>query len=77
MTLEELEGRIINADCMDILRDYSEDGALILDPFSGSGTTALAARILKRRFVCIEKDAEYWRASVERLEEAKKQGELF
>ena len=60
-----------------ILRDYSEDGALILDPFSGSGTTALAARLLKRRFICIEKDAEYWRASVERLEEAKKQGELF
>ena len=60
-----------------ILRDCSEDGALILDPFSGSGTTALAARILKRRFICIEKDAEYWRASVERLEEAKKQGELF
>ena len=60
-----------------ILRDYSEDGALILDPFSGSGTTALAARILKRRFICIEKDEEYWRASVERLEEAKRQGELF
>lgn len=36
-----------------------------------------AARILKRRFICIEKDAEYWRASVERLEEAKRQGELF
>ena len=60
-----------------ILRDYSEDGALILDPFSGSGTTALAARLLKRRFICIEKDAEYWRASVERLEEEKRQGELF
>lgn len=60
-----------------ILRDYSEDGALILDPFSGSGTTALAARLLKRRFICIEKDEEYWRASVERLEEAKRQGELF
>ena len=60
-----------------ILRDYSEDGALILDPFSGSGTTALAARLLKRRFICIEKDAEYWRASVERLEEAKKQGGII
>lgn len=60
-----------------IIRDYSEDGALILDPFSCSGTTALAARIMKRRFICIEKDVDYWRASVERLEEAKKQGELF
>lgn len=60
-----------------IMRDYSEDGSLILDPFSGSGTTALAARLLKRRFICIEKDEEYWRASVERLEEAKRQGELF
>lgn len=33
-----------------------------------------AARIYAE---CCEKDAEYWRASVERLEEAKKQGELF
>ena len=60
-----------------ILRDYSKENDLILDPFSGSGTTAIACHNIKRRFICIEKDAEYWRASVERLEEAKRQGELF
>ena len=55
----------------------TNEGDLVLDCFSSSGTTALAARILKRRFICIEKDEEYWRASVERIEEAKRQGELF
>lgn len=55
----------------------TNEGDIVIDCFSGSGTTALAARLLKRRFICIEKDAEYWRASVERIEEAKKQGELF
>lgn len=58
------------------MRNYSEPGDLILDPFSGSGTTAIAAHRLGRRFVCIEKDEEYHAASVERLAEEKKQARL-
>ena len=50
-----------------ILRDYSNENDLILDCFSGSGTTAVACHNLKRRFICIEKDYDYWKASVERL----------
>lgn len=56
-----------------ILRDYSKENDLILDCFSGSGTTAIACHRLKRRFICIEKDPEYARASIERLENEKKQ----
>ena len=50
---------------------------LVLDCFSGSGTTAVACHNLKRRFICIEKDPEYYRASCERLEQAQRQQTLF
>ena len=62
---------------MKILQDYSNENDLILDCFSGSGTTAVACHNLKRRFICIEKDPEYYRASCERLEQAQKQQTLF
>lgn len=56
---------------------YSKPDDLILDCFSGSGTTAIACHRLKRRFICIERDKEYFEASVKRLENEKKQGTLF
>lgn len=37
----------------------SRKGDLVLDPFIGSGTTALAARILERHYIGIELNAEY------------------
>ncbi len=60
-----------------ILRDYSNENDLVLDCFSGSGTTAVACHNLKRRFICIEKDPEYAAASVKRLEQAQRQQTLF
>ena len=59
------------------LRKYSNENDLILDCFSGSGTTAVACHNLKRRFICIEKDKDYWKASVERLKNAQAQLKLF
>ena len=56
---------------------YTNPGDLIVDPFSGSGTTAVAAHKLGRRFICIEKDPDYWAASIKRLEEARKQIPMF
>ena len=60
-----------------ILQNYSQENDLVLDCFSGSGTTAIACHNLKRRFICIEKDFDYWKASVERLEEHQRQLSLF
>ena len=60
-----------------ILKYSSNENDLILDCFSGSGTTAVACHNLKRRFICIEKDYDYWKASVERLENAQAQLKLF
>ena len=52
---------------------YSKPGDLILDCFSGSGTTAIAAHRLGRRFICIELNPYYWEKSVQRLEEETQQ----
>jgi len=50
---------------------------IVLDCFSGSGTTALACHDLGLDFICIEKDADYHAASVERLEQHKRQLRLL
>lgn len=56
-----------------LIKNSSRENDLVLDCFSGSGTTAVACHKLKRRFICIEKDPEYWKASCERLEQEQKQ----
>ncbi|MBO5713837.1 MAG: site-specific DNA-methyltransferase [Clostridia bacterium] len=61
----------------DLINLFSKENDLVLDCFSGSGTTAVACHNLKRRFICIEKDPEYWKASCERLEQAQRQQMLF
>lgn len=60
-----------------LIEKSSNENDLILDCFSGSGTTAVACSELKRRFICIEKDKEYWQKSVERLENYNRQLKLF
>lgn len=57
--------------------EHSKEGDLIADFFSGSGTTAVASWELKRKFICVEKDFDYWKASCKRLEDAQRQGILF
>lgn len=59
------------------IAEYSKEGDLIADFFSGSGTTAVASWELKRKFICVEKDFDYWKASCKRLEDAQRQGVLF
>ncbi|MDR1651127.1 MAG: site-specific DNA-methyltransferase, partial [Synergistaceae bacterium] len=43
------------------------EGAIVLDPFAGSGTTCLAAKNLGRHYIGIEIDAEYAKTASERL----------
>ena len=44
------------------------EGAVVLDPFLGSGTTALAARNLMRRYIGIEINPEYVAIACKRLQ---------
>lgn len=45
----------------------SEENALVLDPFMGSGTTALACLQLKRNFIGFELNKDYIKIAEERL----------
>ncbi len=60
-----------------IIENASNQNDLVLDCFSGSGTTAIACSELKRNFICIEKDKQYYEASCQRLENYNKQLKLF
>jgi DNA modification methylase len=53
-----------------LIEAFTKPTDLVLDPFCGSGSTLLAAKIVKRRWLGIELDAKYHEAAVQRLESA-------
>lgn len=46
---------------------FSKPGDTILDPFLGSGTTAVACVLLKRKFIGVEREAEYMQIARRRV----------
>jgi site-specific DNA-methyltransferase (adenine-specific) len=50
-----------------LIRTYTQEGDLVLDPTCGSGTTAIAARNTGRRFICGDLDAGYVEIARQRL----------
>ncbi len=57
---EQLLGRIIRA--------CSRPGELVMDPFSGSATTLVVAKKLRRKFMGFELSSEYTKLGTQRLE---------
>jgi len=51
----------------------SREGDIVLDPFSGSGTTCIAAMMLNRNFIGIEISPEYHEIALKRLEHYRRQ----
>lgn len=52
-----------------VILSSSDEGDLILDPFTGSSTTGLAAYLYNRRFIGIDSEQEYLDLSIKRFEE--------
>jgi len=53
------------------------EGATVLDPYMGSGTTGIACLRTGRRFVGIEKDPVHYATALERIKRELAQGDLF
>jgi site-specific DNA-methyltransferase (adenine-specific) len=58
------------------INNSTDTGQLILDPFAGSGTTAVACINTKRRYILIEKEEKYCEISARRIETALDQTEI-
>ena len=52
-----------------ILKYYSKEGDVVLDPTMGSGSTGIACKNMNRNFIGIEKDPEIYEAAVNRIED--------
>lgn len=55
-----------------LVKTYSNEGDVVVDPCAGSLTTGIACKTTNRRYICIEKDLNFIEAAIHRLE-----GDLF
>jgi site-specific DNA-methyltransferase (adenine-specific) len=73
-TVETIKGNIHPAVypefiIQELIKLLTKENAIVLDPFLGSGTTALAAKRLKRKYIGVEKHSEYANYAKQRLKE--------
>ena len=50
-----------------IIETTTNEGDLVIDPFAGSGTFCLAAKLLKRNYIGIELSEKYCKIAEERI----------
>lgn len=62
---------------MEILKDFTNHGQTVLDPFCGSGTTIVACERMGRRGIGIEMNEEYFNLACKRVDEATRQPDMF
>jgi site-specific DNA-methyltransferase (adenine-specific) len=60
-----------------LIKMFSWKGALVVDPFMGSGTTAIACINTNRNYIGFELDTDYFNIATERIENHKQQLTLF
>ncbi|MCK5176660.1 MAG: site-specific DNA-methyltransferase [Candidatus Aenigmarchaeota archaeon] len=52
-----------------LIKQYSKEGDIVIDPFVGSGTTAITCKQLGRKCIGIELDKKYYNTIVNRLKQ--------
>lgn len=60
-----------------LIRNSSNEGDIILEPFAGSGTTCIAALRENRKYIGIELDPHYYEVAKKRIETELQQLKLF
>jgi|SRR3989338_7061176 len=60
----------------ELIKLLSKPNDVVLDPFAGSGTTAVAAKELNRRYIGIEINEDYCKTAKERLKKTNKENLL-
>jgi len=55
----------------ELIKKHSNEGDTVVDPYAGSGTTAVAAINTNRNYLCCEPDDEYFEKGEERVKKAK------
>ena len=51
-----------------LLKIFTKEGSMVIDPFLGSGTTAVACQKTKRKCLGIERESEYIKICFQRLD---------
>ena len=60
-----------------LIENSTQEGELVLDPFIGSGTTALACMRSNRHYIGCEIDPKYYKVALDRIEQEKRTLTLF
>lgn len=55
-----------------VIEALTNEGDWVIDPFTGSGTTAVACKMLGRNCIAIERDKDYYKIMLDRLEKTEK-----
>lgn len=59
--------------CAELVKDFSDRGETVLDPYMGSGSTGVACVTSGRKFVGVEIDPDYFAIACARIEKAQRQ----
>ena len=62
---------------VEIVRLFTNEGDVVLDPFMGSGTTGVVCAKLGRKFIGIELEPKYFDIACERIQKAYDQPDMF